>query len=60
MRLESGLLLGSRTVLAAYARRHESVIRRHVTPIACDVRTRAALFDLEAAVDTLRHARRVA
>lgn len=53
-RIEGGLMLGSRAAAAAYAHRHPNLVRRHCEPVACDVRTHAALYDLTAACDTLK------
>jgi hypothetical protein len=60
-RLEGDLHLGTRLAAAVLSERHPDQISRHVEPIACDVETRLALYDLaevEAAVSALK--RRVA
>lgn len=54
IRLEGGLLLGNRDTAAMYSARHVNLVRRHCEPVACDVRTKALLFDLDAVCDTLR------
>ena len=55
------LMLGTRTTVAVATARHENVVRRHCAAVACDVVTRALLYDLEACERQLaRVPRRVA
>jgi hypothetical protein len=53
-RAAGDLILATRLAVAAYAHRHEQVVRRHCRPIACDVATHALLFDLEEACSLLK------
>ncbi len=63
-RLAGPVLIGSRAAAAKFANRHESLVRRYCKPIACDVTTRADLYDLDATAAqlgrVLRRYRRVA
>lgn len=59
-RAGAGLLLGSREATAAYSARHANTVRRYCQPVACDVGTRAFLYDLDACAAQLRALRRVA
>lgn len=52
-RLPDGRILVTRQVVAAIAHRHVNHVRRLVPPVACDVRTRAALVDLDDAEEIL-------
>lgn len=47
-RLAGELLLGSRFAAARFTNRHADDIRHRCKPVACDVVTRAALYDLDA------------
>jgi len=40
-------MLGTRKTAAVLIHRHPDQIRRHCEPIACDVPTKAALYDLD-------------
>lgn len=56
-----GRYLATRIAVAALLNRHPDQVSRHAEPVACDVATRLALYDVddvEAAVKRLR--RRVA
>lgn len=53
-RLGGSAMFGTRAAAAAYADRSVSTVRRYCVPIACDVGTRADLYDLETAVVVLR------
>lgn len=59
-----GRTLVSRHVVAFLTKRHLNYVRREVPAVACDVRTRVALVDLDHAEQTLaarsHRARRVA
>lgn len=48
-RLDDGRILVTRQVVAQLGHRHVNYVRRLVEPVACDVRTRAALLDLDQA-----------
>ena len=52
-RLAGDTLLGSRAAVAAFAGADVNAVRRHCLPIACDVATRALLYDLDDAVARL-------
>lgn len=52
-RLGGALMLGSRAAAAAFTRRHVNLVRRYCVPVACDVTTRADLYDLDAAAAEL-------
>lgn len=45
--------LVSRDLVAACARRHPDLVKRHCTPLACDVKSKRPLYDYDAAVATL-------
>lgn len=47
-RAAGSTLLGSRAAAAALASRHVNSVRRYCEPVACDVGTRALLYDLDA------------
>ena len=46
-RLIGSSMLGTRKTAAVLIHRHPDQIRRHCEPIACDVPTKAALYDLD-------------
>jgi hypothetical protein len=46
-RLDGGLMLGTRRAAAVLLHRHENMVRRHCRPVACDVDSRALLYDLD-------------
>jgi hypothetical protein len=48
-RLDDGRILVTRHVVAQLGHRHINYVRREIPPVACDVRTRAALLDLDQA-----------
>jgi len=52
-------LLGTRQYAAEFAGRHVNQVRRHCVPVACDVRTRQPLYDLDVCVAQLATLRRV-
>lgn len=52
-RLSGELLLGGRGAVAAYTSRHVNTVRRYCVPVACDVSTRADLYDLDLCVGQL-------
>lgn len=45
-RLVDSLLLGTRQAAAMLVNRHPDLVRRHCAPVACDVKSRALLYDL--------------
>ncbi|WP_338182903.1 GIY-YIG nuclease family protein [Jatrophihabitans sp.] len=49
-RLVGGRMLGTRAAAAGFANRHVNTIRRYCVPVACDVGTRADLYDLDRAM----------
>ena len=49
----------SRRALAVLWARHPDQVRRHCEPIACDVKTRAPLYDADEAGGVLRRLKRV-
>jgi hypothetical protein len=53
-RLHGRTLLGSRAAAAAFAGRHVNSVRRYCEPVACDVGTRALLYDLDAVCERFR------
>jgi hypothetical protein len=59
-RAAGDLIIGPRLLLAAYAHRSERTVRTHCLPVACDVGTRAFLYDLEACCELLGCLRRAA
>lgn len=46
-RLIGELLLGTRHAASVLVHRHVDQVRRRCQPVACDVRTKAALYDLD-------------
>lgn len=58
MRLEHGRLLASRQVCAKLAERNVDQVRRHCSPVACDVASRMPLYDPDEAVPVLTALRR--
>jgi hypothetical protein len=58
-RAAGDVLLGSRQAAAAFTGRHVNTIRRYCPPIACDIGTRALLYDLDAAHEQLATASRL-
>jgi hypothetical protein len=42
-----GAILTSRRAIAVALRRHPDSVTRHCTPVACDVESRALLYDLD-------------
>lgn len=46
-RLAGPLMLGTRQVAAVLTARHPDLVRRRCRPVACDVRTRIPLYDLD-------------
>lgn len=52
-RLDDGRWLVTRHVVAHLAHRHVNYVRREIPPVACDVRTRAVLLDLDQAEEIL-------
>ncbi len=50
---DTGRVLVSRQLVARLGHRHVNYVRREVPAVACDVRTRAALLDLDQAEDIL-------
>lgn len=52
-RLADGRILVTRQVVAQLGHRHVDFVRREVPPVACDVRTRAVLLDLDQAEEIL-------
>lgn len=48
-----GRMLVSRHIVALLTKRHLNYVRREVPAVACDVRTRVALVDLDQAEETL-------
>lgn len=52
-RLIGGTQLGSRAAVARFANRHVNTVARYCAPIACDVGTRAYLYDLDLCVEQL-------
>lgn len=53
-RLVGGLLLGTRQAAALLTRRHQDQVRRQCAPVACDLASRALLYDLDAVADRFR------
>lgn len=49
-RLAGTAILGGRAAVAGFTNKHLNTVRRYCVPIACDVNTRADLYDLDAAV----------
>jgi hypothetical protein len=52
--------LGSRAAVARFAGRHANTVARYCVPVACDIGTRAYLYDLDQCVDQLRATGRTA
>lgn len=50
--------LGSRQVIAAILHRHPDQVKRHGQPVACDVRTKAPLYDADQVDAVLKTRRR--
>lgn len=48
-RLIGPVMLGTRLTAAVLIERHPDQVRRRCRPVACDVSTRAALYDLDEA-----------
>lgn len=57
-RLVGDVLIGTRQAAALLVHRHRDQVRRHCRPIACDVATKAALYDLDAVAEAFRDTRR--
>lgn len=53
-RLLGDLMLGTRKAAAVLTARHENVVRRHCEPIACDLESRALLYDLDQVAAAVR------
>lgn len=53
-RLVGQLLLGTRHTAAVLVHRHPNLVRRHCEPVACDVESRALLYDLDQVDAVLR------
>jgi len=53
-------LVASRQAVGAMLSRHPDQVKRWCTPIACDLQTRAPLYDPEEAAAVLRTKRRIA
>lgn len=54
-RIVDGLLIGTRQAAALLTGRHPDLVRKRCAPIACDVTTRAVLYDLDAVAATFRN-----
>ena len=52
-------LIGSRQAVGALLERHPDQIKRWCTPIACDIRTKAPMYDVDEAAKVLRERRRI-
>lgn len=52
-RLDDGRILVTRQMVAQLGQRHINYVRREVPAVACDVRTRAVLLDLDQAEEIL-------
>lgn len=52
-RLDDGRILVTRHIVAQLGHRHVNYVRREIPPVACDVRTRAVLLDLDQAEQIL-------
>ena len=57
-RLAGGMILCTRSAAAALVERHPSELSRHAQPIACDVKTRLALYDVQTVETIFRRKRR--
>jgi hypothetical protein len=53
-RVEDGRRLVTRQVISRLSARHANVILRYCEPVACDLETRAFLYDLDAALPVLQ------
>lgn len=57
-RLAGDLMLATRVATATLLRRHPDQISRHAAPVACDVATRQALYDVDEAARIVSPRRR--
>lgn len=53
-RLIGQLMLGTRKAAAVLTARHPDQIRRHCEPVACDLASRALLYDLDQVAAAVR------
>lgn len=54
---DTGRMLGTRQTAARLTGRHPDQVRRRCQPVACDVDSRASLYDLDTVADTFRNTR---